>query len=61
MIYAITVYNDFGSKLDLIVRKCLALLGMVSLKRDGALASRASLRLKVTHIGTTRDFSPPLW
>ena len=59
MIYAITVYDDFGPKLGLVVRKGLALLGMGSLKLDGALASRASLRLKVTQIGTRRDFFSP--
>ena len=53
MIYAITVYDDFGPKLGLVVRKGLALLGMGSLKLDEVLASRTSLRLKVTQIGTT--------
>ena len=56
MIYAITVYDDFGPKHGLVVRKGLASLGMGSLKLDGALASRTSLRLKVTQIGTTIIF-----
>ena len=42
-----------GPRLGLVVRKGLALLGMESLKLDEALASRTSLRLKVTQIGTT--------
>ena len=60
MIYAVTVYYDLSPKLGLEVRKHLASLGMESLKLDGALAPRASLRLKVTQIGTTMDFFP-LW
>ena len=32
MIYAITVFKDFSPKLGLVVRKCLALLGMGSLE-----------------------------
>ena len=58
MTYAITVYDDFGPKLGLVVRKHLALLGMETLKIDGALASRASLRLKVIQIGRAMIFFP---
>ena len=58
MTYAITVYDDFGPKLGLVVRNRLALLGMETLKIDGALASRASLRLKVIQIGRAMIFFP---
>ena len=56
MIYAGTVYCDLGPKLGLVVRKCLPLLGNKRSKPDGALATSASLRLKVSQIGTAMGF-----
>ena len=54
------LYCGLGLKLGLVVRKRLASLGMAMLwKLDGALTPRASLRLKVTRIGTAMVFS--LW
>ena len=49
-------------KLGLVVRKHLPLLGMGGLEArlSSSLASRASLRLEITHIGTTR-VTPLLW
>ena len=57
MIYAVTVYCYLDPKLGLVVRKCLASLDMETLEVR-ALAPRASLRLKVTQIGTTMGFFP---
>ena len=53
------LYCGLGLKLGLVVRKRLASLGMgMSWKLDGALTPRASLRLKVTWIGTAMVFFP---
>ena len=57
MIYAVTVFYDLGPKLRLIVRKRLTSLGIKS-SEVRALATRASLRLKVTQIGTAMGFFP---
>ena len=40
MIYAVTVYCDFGPKLGLVVRKRLASLGMVILKARWSSSSK---------------------
>ena len=49
MIYAITVHDDFSPKLGLVVRKCLALLGMENLE------ARSSSSFK--SISEVKDFS----
>ena len=49
MINAITVYDDFSPKLGLVVRKCLALLGMECLE------ARWSFSLK--SVSEVRDYS----
>ena len=59
MICAVIVSCDLGPKLGLVVRKRLASLGSNIQKLDGALATRAFLRLKVTQIGTTMSPPPP--
>ena len=58
MINAITVYDDFSPKLGLVVRKCLALLGMECLE------ARWSFSLKsVSEVNVYSDWnfkgSPP--
>ena len=56
MIYAVTVYCYLGPKLGGVVRKHLVSLGVKGSEDRWGSSPRASLRLKVTQIGTTRDF-----
>ena len=46
MTYAITVYDDFGPKLGLVVRKHLALLGMKSLETRWSCSSKSISEVK---------------
>ena len=50
------LYCGLGLKLGLVVRRRLASLGEESSELDRALIPRASLRLKVTRIGTAMVF-----
>ena len=56
VICAVTVCCYLGPRLGGVVRKHLVSLESTVQKIDGALAPRASLRLKVTQIGSTMAF-----
>ena len=61
MIYAVTMSCDLGPKLGLVVRKHLASLGIESSEVRWSFSYKSISEVKkVTHIGTTMGFFPPL-